>query len=58
MGYFDLIGKYRECSDTLILYSGFFGAFCFGLFFPGFCVAFANMIDDVGGQADLDSLKF
>lgn len=51
LGWFNMVLRYADCSDHLLLWFGLFGSCTFGACLPGICLLFGNMIDGVGEDA-------
>jgi len=48
IGFYEVISKYADGKDRLLLYSGLFCAFIFGACFPAFLYLFGEMVDELG----------
>jgi len=51
LGWFNMVLRYADCNDHLLLWFGLLGACTFGACLPGICLLFGNMIDGVGADA-------
>ena len=59
IGWYNMVTRFADCTDLMLLYLGLFGALGFGACMPAFCYYFGTMIDGVasveaaGGMGDL-----
>jgi len=66
IGWYNMVTRFADCTDLMLLYAGCFGAVGFGACMPAFCYYFGTMIDGVasvsaasaGGMGDLKSQAF
>jgi hypothetical protein len=63
LGWFNMVTRYSNFTDYLLLWSGLIGAACFGAAMPGFCYYFGTMIDEsaktsVGDKSTLDEQSY
>lgn len=51
LGWFNMVLRFSNCTDHMLLWSGIVGAAIFGACLPGFCYYFGTMIDETASAS-------
>ena len=54
----EIIGKYADGSDKMLLYAGLFCAFLFGASIPAFLYLFGLLVDELGVSTSVMNYDF